>query len=94
MQFWIRSVVIVIFSQVSANIKLDMELKPCSIVGEIRVVTGDRKKGTSVARFTLEKGAVFSFTYLCDELFTSLNRRGIVIRNPKEVTEMVKVFDN
>ncbi|KAI5816557.1 hypothetical protein BZA77DRAFT_312337 [Pyronema omphalodes] len=72
----------------------DMELKPCSIVGEIRVVTGDRKKGTSVARFTLEKGAVFSFTYLCDELFTSLNRRGIVIRNPKEVSEMVKVFDN
>ncbi|KAI5844782.1 hypothetical protein BZA05DRAFT_409343 [Tricharina praecox] len=67
-----------------------MCVKACEIVVEIRVAQGNRRVGTCVARFTLEKGSQSSFHFLHDNMEkifeASINKK------PHEVTRMLRVF--
>jgi hypothetical protein len=64
-----------------------------ALVAEIRVAEGSRKRGTSVVRFTIEKGSTPSFVYTVDETYQILRRRGYIIHNPHKVIQMHKAFD-
>ncbi|KAF8540062.1 hypothetical protein BDD12DRAFT_835133 [Trichophaea hybrida] len=63
-----------------------------SMVCEIRVAEGSKKRGTSVARFTIEKGSTPGFVYTTDELHAVLRRRGFLVLNPRKIVAMNRIF--
>ena len=69
---------------------IDMCVKACEVVLEVRVAQGNRRLGTSVARLTLEKGSQSSFHFLHDSLERELD--ATINRKPHEVTRMLRTF--
>lgn len=67
-------------------------MKEVSFVVEIRICSGSRRKGTTVARFTQERGAASSFNRVADEIVNVFTRRGHIVRDEKKKARMERVF--
>jgi len=69
-----------------------LELKEIRVVAEVRVCTGSRTKGTSVVRFTQEKGPISSFDRIFHEMSNHLGDGRYLVTDPLNTSRMEKIF--